>query len=132
MQRIIQKIQISRTSREVFDFTINPDNTPKWVAGVAKEQTNESPTKLGTIYKSQGQDGSWVEFVITDFEDGLMFELTKQDDSHHVKYALASLSDGSCELEYCVWVEEGEVSERFSPEAIKTILAKLKTTIETQ
>lgn len=60
-----------------------------------------------------------------------MFELTKKDDNHHVRYTFNPVNNGQCELEYCVWVREGDISERFSPANIQTILQKLKTVVET-
>ena len=130
MKDVKQAITINCLAQEVFDFTINPENTPKWVGGVVTEQTNESPTKLGTIYKNQGHDGSWAEFEITAFEAGLMFELTKKDDNHHVKYTFKPFGDNQCELEYYVWVDNGDIDERFSRENIQKILQKLKDVIE--
>jgi len=130
MKDVKLTVTINRPAREVFDFTINPGNTSKWVDGVVTEQTNESPTKLGTIYKNQGHDGSWAEFEITAFEDGLMFELTKKDDNHHVKYTFQPLGDNRCELEYHVWVDGGDVDERFAQGNVQKMLQKLKDVIE--
>ena len=130
MKEIKLTVTINRPAHEVFDFTINPDNTPKWVDGVVREQTNESPTKLGTIYKNQSLDGNWSEFEITAFEDGYMFEMTKKDDNHHVKYTFKQLDNDQCELEYYVWVDSGDVNERFAKDKLKDILQKLKAVIE--
>jgi len=130
MKQVVQTIAIQRSAQEVFNFTIDPANTPKWVDGVVVEHTNEIHTKLGTIYRNQGHDGSWAEFEITDFESGVMFELTKKGDSTHVKYTFRPLGVQKCELEYCVWVSEGELSERFSENNIQSILQHLKDVIE--
>jgi len=132
MNEVRQTIVINRQSHEVFAFTINPKNTPKWVDFVAREQTNETPTKLGTTYRSQDTEGDWTEFEITAFEENKMFELTKKDDGHHVKYTFKPSDDDSCELEYLVWVEDGVVSDRFSVDNIQAILKKLKTVIESK
>jgi len=59
-----------------------------------------------------------------------MFELTKRDDNHHVKYTLRPIDNSKCELEYRVWVEAGKVSERFSQANIQAILHKLKRVVE--
>ena len=130
MRETTQKITINRPAQEVFEFVLNPENTPKWVDGVVKERTNESPQKLGTIYKNQDHAGNWSEFEITGYEPGVMFELTKRDDNHHVKYTLRPIDDSKCELEYGVWVDTGEVSQRFGPDSIESILQKLKAVME--
>lgn len=58
MNEVKQTIAIEKPAQKVFAFTINPDNTPKWVDVVVEEQTNETPTKLGTIYKNKDTDGN--------------------------------------------------------------------------
>ena len=132
MKDVKLTVTINRPPRNVFEFSINPNNTPKWVDGVVKEQTNESPTKLGTIYRNQGLDGNWSEFEITAFEPGYMFELTKKDDDHHVKSTFKSLDNGQCELEYYVWVDSGDIDGRFAQDKIENILQKLKVVMEAQ
>ena len=59
-----------------------------------------------------------------------MFEMTKRGDSTHVQYTFKADGDNQCELEYYVWVDDGEISERFSQENIQTILRSLKAVIE--
>ncbi len=130
MNEVKQTIVINKPAREVFDFIVNPHNTPKWVSSVVEEKINENSIKIGTLYSNRGTDGNWSEFEVTDFEEGHIFELTKKNDSHHIKYMFESLDDGSCKLEYHVWVAEGEVSERFSSDRIQEILKNLKTAVE--
>jgi uncharacterized protein YndB with AHSA1/START domain len=127
---VTQSITIDHPAQEVFDFTIDPANTPKWVDGVVKEVTSEVPTQLGTIYKNQGRDGSWATFEITAFEPGSMFEMTKTGDSTHVRYTFKSSGNTQCKLVYYVWVDKGEVSERFSEDNIQKVLQNLKNVIE--
>jgi len=45
-----QTITINQPSHTVFEFVLDPKNTPKWVDGVVKELTNESPTKLAMVH----------------------------------------------------------------------------------
>lgn len=130
MNEVRQTIAIDCSANEAFDFTVDPNNTPKWVEGVVHEETNESPTKLGTVYKNQSTDGSWIELEITAFVPGSMFEMTKKGDSTHVRYTFKPVGDNQCELEYYVRVESGEVSDRFSESNIQKILSKLKEVIE--
>lgn len=101
-------------------------STPKWIDGIIKEQSNESPTKLGTIYKNQDRDGIWNEYKITTYEPGIMFIMSKKDGNYHVKYTLKPLSDNQCELEYYEWVDDGDLDEPFTQD----ILEKLKDIIE--
>ena len=42
-------IIINKPVQEVFTFTIDPNNTPKWIDGIKEEQISEQPVKIGTI-----------------------------------------------------------------------------------
>lgn len=46
-------ITIDKPSSEVFEFTADPKNTPKWIDGIIIEETNETLPKLGTIYRNK-------------------------------------------------------------------------------
>ena len=119
-------IIINRPAYEVFEFTLNPENTPKWIDGIVKEQTNESPTKLGTIYKNQDRDGNWGVYEITAFQPGAMFVMSKQNGNYHVKYTLRPIDDNQCELEYFEWSDTGDLDVVFNQD----VMQKLKDVIE--
>ena len=119
-------ILIDRPAEEVFKFTLNPENTPKWIDQIVKEETDETPSKLGTIYRNQRRDGHWNEYEMTAFEAGKMFVLSNKNGNYHVKYVFKPVSENSCELEYSEWVDKGQIEEPFTIE----ILQKLKSLIE--
>lgn len=119
-------IKIKKPVEEIFAFTLDPKNTPKWVESFVHEQTNESSTKVGTIYKSQNQKGEWSEFTITEFIQNQMFVFTSKDGKYHAKYTFTPVSENATELEYYEWVDEGEMEEPFP----KEVLEKLKTILE--
>ncbi len=126
MRDVRLNIAIYRPAQEVFDFTLNPKNTPKWIGGIVKEQTNETPTKLGTIYKNQDREGNWNEYEITAYEPGIMFVLSRKDGSYHVRYTLTPIDDNQCELEYYEWTDSGDLDEPFTQEPLQ----KLKDVLE--
>lgn len=119
-------IKINRPIKEVFDFTINPQNTPKWIDGMVIEETNEWPVKIGTIYRNKGSDNIWNEYKLIEFEPEKVFTLKQKNSDYSVKYTYKSLSDNLTELIYSEWVDKGELDSPFT----ENTLIKLKNIIE--
>ncbi len=125
MKEVRLTIKIDRPMQEVFDFTLNPENTPKWIDGIAQEVAEPWPVRVGTIYKNQGREGAWTEYEITAFEPGRVFTLRRKDGAYHVKYTVRPV-EGSTELEFLEWTDEGELDDPFTIEPLQ----KLKRVME--
>lgn len=119
-------IIINKPAQEVFEFTLDPTNTPKWIDGVAVEEANETPVKVGTIYRNRGDEAAWTEYVLTLYEPFKTFILSKKDSNYHVKYTLTPLGENECEFEYYEWVSYGELEDVFP----QVYLEKLKEIME--
>src|ERR1700733_87886 len=102
-----REVKINKPVAEVFAFVIDPANTPKWIDSIVEGKIDESPPKLGTIYKNRGKVGDWTEYEMTAFEKDKMFILTNHKDGYHVRYILDPIGDAT-ELEYYEWMDKGE------------------------
>lgn len=119
-------VVINKPLQEVFDFTLDPVNTSKWVGSIVQEMRNETPTKLGTVYKNQNSKGEWSEYEITEFEPNKVFVMSQKNGSYHVKYTFTPITENQTELEYYEYVDNGEIDEPFTQE----VLDKLKDVME--
>ena len=119
-------IQIHKPVNEVFEFLLNPTNTPRWIEDIKVEGTSEWPIKLGTIYRNRNVTNEWSEYIVSALEQNKFFEFTEKDDNYHVRYTFTELEDGITAVEYFEWVKEGDLDNPFTD----NILQKLKSLIE--
>lgn len=119
-------IVINRSVSEVFEFTTNPKNTPKWIENITREETNEFPIGLGTKYRNVNRQGKWTEYAMVAFNKGKMFEMKQKDSLYHVRYTFEPISNAKTKLTYYEWVEDGELEDLFTLD----ILKKLKEAME--
>src|SRR3990167_8150726 len=128
MKDIRLTIQINRPAADVFAFTINPKNTPRYVDSIVTEETNEWPVKVGTIYRNKRENSEWSEYEVIELKENELFVLRKKD-SFLVSYTFKSIDDNTTEFEFYVRTEVGELDEP-SIKAIKNIVEKLKIVLE--
>lgn len=130
MNEIKQTFTINRSAHDVFVFTLDPANTPKWIDTIIQEEVNEYPAKQGTIYRNQTSDGTWNEYEVTAFEQDRMFIFSKKGGEYHVKYTFTPLGQNQCELEYSEWTDSGSMEGLFDHKTLTGVLNKLKMVIE--
>jgi len=118
-------ITINKPAKVIFEFALNPKNTPTWVDFITVEETNEWPPKLGTIYRNQNPAGEWREYELTAFKPNKEFVLSKKG-GYHVRYTLRPIDENTTKLEYYEWIDNGELTEVLTQD----VLEKLKRVIE--
>ena len=120
-------IIIDKPINEVFCFTIAPDNTPKWVDRIIREEVDDKPIKIGTIYRNTNDGINWNTYKVIEFEDNKLFTLKSQNSSYGVRYTYKSLGDNKTQLIYSEWDDNGlSNSDPFE----QAVLEELKKVIE--
>lgn len=119
-------IQINRPASEVFEFTTDPKNTPKWIDSVLHEETSEWPVKVGTVYKNTNIKGEVFAFTMVDLKPNESFTMLGGDKNYHCRYTYRDLGNNKSEFEYYEWVDSGELDGPFTQD----ILKKLKIVLE--
>jgi hypothetical protein len=128
MKRNEISVEIDCPVHKVFEFTINPVNTPRWIYSIVKEETSQWPIKIGTVYRNVDKSGNWNEYKVTKLKLNSVFELTQNDNNYFVKYSYIPVSEHKSRLTYTEWVKTGELNNPFTQETLN----KLKSVIETK
>ncbi|MDB5195497.1 MAG: hypothetical protein JWO84_681 [Parcubacteria group bacterium] len=126
MKELKLTVRIDKPAGEVFEFTTNPDNTPKWIDSIVREETDTSPVKIGTIYRNWNAAEEMNEYVVTQYESPKIFQLDATHQDYKVRYTYTPISNTETELEYYEWSESGQLHSPFMQE----ILDKLKEVME--
>lgn len=127
MQHNRLSITIDCTLSEVFDFTTNPINTPRWIVDLLTEECSEYPPRLGTVYRNKGAAGSWSEYSVSRLEPNQTFELIARDGNYHVRYTYTEAGKATV-LEYLEWLNQGNLELPLTQD----VLEKLKRVLETE
>lgn len=119
-------IVINRPVEEIFEFTINPKNTPLWITHIKEEIADSYPPKVGTIYKNTTDFKKWDSYTVINFEKNKTFTMKSSDNNYSVRYTYKRLDYTRSEMEYFEWVTKGEIENPFT----QPVLKKLKDVIE--
>ncbi|MFA5174318.1 MAG: hypothetical protein WC438_04015 [Candidatus Pacearchaeota archaeon] len=119
-------IIINKPVIEVFEFTINPNNTPQWIKGIKEELSDNYPPNINTIYKNCDNSNRWNYYKVIEFIKNKIFTLRAFDNNYFVRYSYKKLGNNKTELEYLEWVEKGDLENPFTQD----ILEKLKEVLE--
>ncbi|HEX8591301.1 MAG TPA: SRPBCC family protein [Candidatus Paceibacterota bacterium] len=119
-------VRINKPVQEVFDFTTNPKNTPRWIDSIVKEVSGEYPPTLGTVYQNWNAAQEVNEYRVTRYEPPQVFQLDATHQDYKVRYTYTPISESETELEYYEWSESDQLHAPFMQE----ILDKLKSVME--
>ena len=100
------EIAINATCARVFEFSINPENTPNWIVSITIEKVDDFPIKLGTLYSNTSDNINWSNYTCTKFIKNELFELSDTNGGYKVRYDYEKLSDNQTKLTYTEWTED--------------------------
>lgn len=122
------KVLIKKPVKIVFNFTIDPSNTHRWIESITEETIQGKEIKLGTRYVNKDTNGNLNLYDVTKFEENKVFELKSFPPFYTVRYMYTEVSDDETELEYHEWTEYDKLSQPFE----QSYLEKLKNIIESE
>lgn len=117
-------IFINKPVKEVFEYSLESNNVPKWIISIKEEIPSERPVKLGTKLKNIGVNSTiWNQYEMIDFQPPKTFTLKKLNGDYKVRYTCTE-KNGGTDFEYFEWAENGELDELMEMEALE-LLKKL-------
>lgn len=120
MKNNLLQIEISCPVAEVYKFTLDPKNTPKWIDSIEYEIRNESPSTVGTTYENWSLDGTSARYVVSELKEDSSFTLEKEQSPYRVRYTFNPTKNGTL-FEYFEWVETGELEDPFTIKYLKKL-----------
>lgn len=121
-------IIIKTSAQQLFEFTLNPNNTPLWIDGIIQEEIDTENPQLGTHYKNQSREGGWNEYEVVEFMQNKTFTFKQVNGNYFVKYDFEKIVGTETKMTYTEWVSEGELDNPFSMQPLE----KLKSIIESK
>lgn len=117
------RVTINKPHDKVFEFTLEPKNTPKWIDLITSETVDTEQIGIGTIYTND-----FGILTVTDYERNLYFELTNEKTTYQCSYSFKKIDDDTTEIIYFEAMLDGsELDEPFNLkhfEKLKKIMEK--------
>jgi hypothetical protein len=125
MKKNTISIDIKKPVSVVFRFTVNPNNTPKWIPSIAEERTREPNVNVGTTYYQKLAEGGKSELVVTEFVENKKLGFRLLGSNYTCSYLYEKTASGTS----MTYSEENGGSEIESPMMMENLLT-LKRLIE--
>ena len=120
-------IFIDKPVKEVFEYSLESNNVPKWINSIKEKIPEERPVKLGTKLRNIGVDSEeWNKYEMIDFQPPRTFTLKRLNGDYFVKYTCTEKDNGT-EFEYFEWAEYRELDglmEISALELLKELIEK--------
>ena len=78
-------IFIDKPVKEVFEYSLESNNVPKWINSIKEKIPEERPVKLGTKLRNIGVDSEeWNKYEMIDFQPPRTFTLKRLNGDYFV------------------------------------------------
>jgi hypothetical protein len=128
MKDLRLRIKVNKPIEAVFEFVINPNNTPRWIDSIVYEEADSDPVTHGTTFRNQDSKGQINVYTVTRYEPPRVFQLDALHQDYKLRYTFTPISENETELEYYEWSESGQLHAPF----MQKIIDKLKEVMETE
>lgn len=126
MKENLLTIYIDKPIEEVFEYSLESDNVPKWITSIEKEIPTERPVKLGTKLNniSIGSD-TWNQYEVIEIIPPKTFTLKLLNGDYYVKYTCTEKGAGT-DFEYYEWAEFGELEDIMGMDALERLKEQIE------
>ena len=119
-------IFINKPIKEVFDYSLESNNVPKWITSIKEEIPEERPEKLGTQLRNIGINGKeWNKYKMIEFNPPKTFTLKRLNGDYFVKYTCSEKDEGT-EFEYFEWAENGDLDGLMEMSALELLKEQIE------
>jgi len=98
------RIVINVSQDKLFEFTIEPKNTSKWIDKAGIETVDTEQIGLGTKYVN-----NYGVLTVTDYDRGIFFELTNEGTQYQCSYSHRKIDEKITELTYFECMLDGSL-----------------------
>lgn len=119
-------IFINKPIKEVFDYSLESSNVPKWITSIKEEIPEERPVKLGTQLRNIGINSKeWNKYKMIEFNPPKTFTLKRLNGDYFVKYTCSEKDEGT-EFEYFEWAENGDLDGLMEMSALELLKEQIE------
>lgn len=119
-------IFINKPVKEVFAYSLESNNVPKWITSIKEEIPSERPVRVGTQLKNICINNStWNHYEVIDFVQDKTFTLKRLNGDYFVKYTCTEKNDGT-EFEYLEWAANGDLDELMEMSALELLKKQIE------
>lgn len=130
MKQNTLSIDIRKPVSVVFAFTIDPNNTPKWIPSILKEQASDTPVKVGTLFSQVVSDSAGGTrsnlLVVTALIENKRLDFHQTNSAYTCSYRFEKIPAGT----RLTYFEENGVNGKLESPLKPENLEKLKQLIE--